>query len=527
MSRLAGAANARRPRPGPALHGLMAAGMLYAGYFVLRYGGLWTENDTARFTRDAVRLLSARSVFFPGEYVHGFGYPAWLGVLALVTGLHPVFLNAVVLPFVGMGLLLACAYLGFAALLGRPSWAALSAVLLLAVPEVTFTALRGNHEKLNLAVMLLTVHLVIASYRRPGGRARLAAGFGLILALSLLNAVVNDYFAAVFAMVLSGTALAVLVVPAGPRAARGRAALSWAVAAAAAWMALLAVMLWVYPPARHDLALLSQVLARLRDLAAGRGVRSNPYQTAADTWASPLVFHLLAVFRILMALGSFAALLVRARALLVARRAPTLEEVASGALYGGWALLVVAAIPVDFTGLAAGTNLEVRNFTYFAVFAAPLAGRGLAALLADVGSSRRARWRRRGIGALLAAMILGSAGKTTLDPLLSNQWLYYTPAERQALAGFWERSVRQGLWAGPDARLSNVAAEWLVSNPHENHIQGFSLTPALRDWLWSPGVGANIAAYGGLPPPYAAQNRVYDDGGAVIYRTAPKTPFQN
>ena len=485
MSRLAGAANARRPRPGPALHGLMAAGMLYAGYFVLRYGGLWTENDTARFTRDAVRLLSARSVFFPGEYVHGFGYPAWLGVLALVTGLHPVFLNAVVLPFVGMGLLLACAYLGFAALLGRPSWAALSAVLLLAVPEVTFTALRGNHEKLNLAVMLLTVHLVIASYRRPGGRARLAAGFGLILALSLLNAVVNDYFAAVFAMVLSGTALAVLVVPAGPRAARGRAALSWAVAGAAAWMALLAVMLWVYPPARHDLALLSQVLARLRDLAAGRGVRSNPYQTAADTWASPLVFHLLAVFRILMALGSFAALVVRARALLVARRAPTLEEVASGALYGGWALL------------------------------------------ADVGSSRRARWRRRGIGALLAAMILGSAGKTTLDPLLSNQWMYYTPDERQALAGFWERSVRQELWAGPDARLSNVAAEWLVFNPHENHIRGFSLTPALSDWLWSPGVGANIAAYGELPPPYAAQNRVYDDGGAVIYRTAPKTPFQN
>ncbi len=501
--------------------------MLYAGYFVLRYGGLWTENDTARFSRDAVRLLSARSVFFPGEYVHGFGYPAWLGVLALVSGLHPVFLNAVVLPFVGMGLLLACAYLGFQALLGRPSWAALSAVLLLAVPEVTFTALRGNHEKLNLAVMLLTAHLVIASYRRPGGRARLAAGFGLILALSLLNAVVNDYFAAVFAMVLSGTALAVLVVPAEPRAARRRAALSWAVGAAAAWMAVLAVMLWVYPPARHDLALLSQVLARLRDLAAGRGVRSNPYQTAADTWASPLVFHLLAVFRIVMALGSFAALLVRAHALLVARRAPTLEEVASGALYGGWALLVVAAIPVDFTGLAAGTNLEVRNFTYFAVFAAPLAGRGLASLLADVGASRRGLWRRRGIGALLAAMIVGSAGKTTLDPLLSNQWMYYTPAERQALTGFWDRSVRQELWAGPDARLSNVAAEWLVSNPHGNHIQGFSLTPALRDWLWSPGVGANIAAYGELPPPYAAQNRVYDDGGAVIYRTAPKTPFQN
>jgi len=129
-----------------------------------------------------------------------------------------------------------------------------------------------------------------------------------------------------------------------------------------------------------------------------------------------------------------------------------------------------------------------------------------------------------GMGLLMGFGIV----KATLDPAAANTWLYYTPAEREAVAAFWRLSDGQVAWTGPDDRLVYVSATWFPSGAHDNAVEGFSPTDAARDYVISPTVTASAAAQG-KPAPWRAlsgANRVYDDGGAQIYRLAPDNAFQ-
>jgi hypothetical protein len=130
-------------------------------------------------------------------------------------------------------------------------------------------------------------------------------------------------------------------------------------------------------------------------------------------------------------------------------------------------------------------------------------------------------------GILLVSFIAVGLLKCTVDPVVSNEWIFYTPAERQSIDYFWGHAQATALWSGPDNRLANGATDWYSQNPHHNRIGGFALTPWERDWLQSTQVDANAIAQRSPLPPYQQQNRIYDDGGTQIFRKAPRTWFQH
>lgn len=507
---------------------VLAAGLGYAFLFVVRYRGLWVENDTAFFNRDAVLAVQRHSVLFPGEYPHGFLYTAWLASFQWLAGVSPPVFNTVVAPFVGITLMLLAACLCYRVLTNSDRTATLGAWMLLAIPELVFSVVRGNHEKLNIAILMMALWALAASVpRRPTAapsaeRVRQYTWIGVFLFLMLMNAVTNDYFASTLAAagLLAAGVMAVARLrlsrsAAGARPLVVRLGLGMAVAGGlVVW-----VMLGVYPPAAQDFTLLSTAAVKLWHLLLTRRVHSNPYTAPAAQWAGRFSYLLVASFRWIMFAASLVAFVAFVRRIWVRRRASA-HRLLLLAMYLALGLLVAVAIPVDFTGLAAGSNLEVRNFTYFALLAAPLAAMGL-----------RAVWRRaRGAAGWSAVVVAGFLAlgvvKVTLDPVVSNEWIFYTPAERQAVGFFVTHAHRAGLWTGPDNRLVYMAQSVWPVTPHDNVVMGFKPLPLTTDFLWSPVVVANSQAQHAALPPYAVQNRVYDDGGAAIYQTVPESPFQ-
>jgi hypothetical protein len=504
----------------------------YAAYFVWRYGGLWTENDTAVFAAVTQRTIQAGSVLFPGQYVHGFGYPDWLAVIALSTGIPVPVLTAYVAPFLGAVLLVVAGYTTFSAMTGSRLTGALGLLLVLAVPELMFTALRGNHEKLNIFLMTGALYAVLRLVRaiRRGDRVFWTAVFWLCAAL---NVSVNDYFGTSFAAAC--TLLTILAIGfnwrAGGSAENRRRRLGalrrLMVPVLGAWVIAWGFIRYAYPPALGDLLLLKTALARLETLALTLHGISNPYAGLAQQWASPLVAHLMAVFRWVVFLGSAAFWVTQLWRIVVQRQPATVRALLRLALYAAFSILVVAAVPVDFVGLSAGANLEVRDYTYFALFAAPILAMALRETWRRWRSNRTA-WVRRlsaAEGALLLLLIAFGLLKTTLDPSLSNNWMFYRPGELQATEAFWSLSRNQIMWVGPDDRLVYVSETWEPFSPHGNAVEGYTAAMATTDFLLSPAVEAATRIARVFPPwpPLDTANRIYDDGYAQIYQRVPSS----
>ena len=510
---------------------LLFIGFLYATYFVTRYGGLWTENDTAVFTQVTRSMIHAQSVLFPGQYTHGFGYPTWLGTLSLLTGLKVSVMNTIVVPFLGMILLVVSAFVAYRTFLKSNRMAVMAVLVLFAVPDLMFTVLRGNHEKLNIALMLMALVALFRSLKIVYEGNWRAAMIWVVLFYTLVfvNATVNDYFASTFAAASTLTLLAgsILVKRNIPVAEPYRAQFTRLTSyVAASWLLVWWVMLYVFPASGHDFQLLHGALLKLTNLFLTLHTSSNPYAAPTSQWAGYIVRFLVASFRWILFLVSFFIWIQELWRLIVKKQQHrTLEHLFLLALYGGFGFLVALAIPMDFTGLNAGTNLEVRNFPYFALMASPVLVWGL-----NQAHRRLSAVIRRKIvpivGIFLALFILIGLFKSTLDPVISNSWIFYTPAEKQALTAFDQHSVSATLWTGPDNRLVYANAMFNASETTSSQVAGYGYTSSDTDVLISPEVIQNTFVQHKPIPRYQSKNRIYDNGSAQIYRRMPRTFFE-
>lgn len=503
----------------------MAIGLLYALYFVLRYGGLWTENDTSVFTATTNALLSSHTVLFPGEYSHGFGYPAWLASLCLATGLSPLVVNSVIAPFIGVILFIVSGFTLYQRILRSKMYAAVALFVLYAVPELMFTVLRGNHEKLNVPYILLGLFAVIWSVDsiRDGRFKDVVVSSSLFYLCIFGNGVVNDYFGI---LTVVATLLVGFFIWASRKTRFSEHLLvdyqrrNFTVAVISL-LVMLWVMVFLFPESGGDVSLLSLVLSKFTNLFVSVQGGANPYTLASQQWASPAINTILSLFHWMVLGASFLVFLLASIGRIWGRHAGE-DEMIVWAIYFAFGTLVALAIPVDFFGLAAGSNLEVRNYTYFALVAAPPIAMGVRRFVS------RSRLWLLSVGLLYCVMLLVGMQKATLDPAVSNSWLFYSPGEREALSTVLSRSVATGIWAGPDNRLPYVAASLNVpANGNEIVAYSYLETPYAVDFLWSPVEKAASQALRTVTPDFSRMNRIFDDGQAQIYRKAPGSYMQD
>lgn len=511
--------------------------LLYSAFFVFRYGGLWIENDTGVFSRAAAQFMHHGSLAYQASYNHGFAYTAWLGGLSLLTGIDPATFNTIIMPFLGLILLVIPGYLAYSILLDSSKLAALGAVILVTIPDITFSAVRGTHEKLSMAFVTMGIFCLFKAFESIGSdrshrRYRLWQWLLLYLLTVFLNVSTNDYFASTFAFATTLTlafgfiGLKLRAVPNHESLNSILKVLSFTVLAS--WIIVYWVMFIVYPPEAHDFLLLKGAISQLSHLFATFQPSTNPYAVASSQWASAAAFELMNVFRWFIVILS--ALMWGIDIFRIAFRKHSLDprRLFLIALYAAFALLVVVSIPLDFSALAVGSNLEVRNFTYVILLGTPFVAKAIYRAANTSWVIRNFNVRRATrplvIVVMFGMLVLGFL-KVTLDPLVSNNWLYYSPNEAQALRFFWTHNRHQILWTGPDDRLAFYAHARLIWGGHGNQIIGYTPKPFTQDFLASPIVISSDRVLNQPIYHYQANDRIYDNGGAQIYRSRPVSPF--
>lgn len=537
---------------------VVVLGLAFGSYFMLRYQGYWAEIDTSVFLTATERYMNLRQLSYDGAYLHGYAYQVWLATLSDFTGLPVPDLVQLYLPMVST---LLVAVLGFAAyrrLLGTPRLGLMAVGAIFLVPEFLFTISRGNHEKIDISMMLLAILALVNTMREWAGRRRWGNFVAWTLTYHLAAftlATSNTFFGSTFAAASTLFVLGMLIIarfrrqrgaggqaatltadsgvnphltstelmepapvqpspiqaspvqanPAQPSPARSavsarvdehaRLARRLLMGVGITWCLVMLVMWHLYPAASNQLQTYKDVISRLSSLFLSFDTQSNPYTAVRLEWASRLAYTVVSSFRWLMFIVSFG---VWAALLYRAVRhfgRTSPQRLYLIGLYGAFGVLLALSIPVDFLGLAEGNNLQVRLYTYFVLLAAPLFSLGLALALRAARRWNLPRW----VGPLLRLALVGfaflSVLKATVDPTISNLWTFYSPQEVRAVRFWANRNEYSTLWMGTRARLDYAfASRYGTFRPNGNFLVTGSADSRTLMAVDSPIIRAQAAA---------------------------------
>ena len=507
---------------------LVAILLLLGAYLLLRYGGQWGENDAATFAL-AIQAMLESGRLVPSSYVYanGYAYQALSVFIIEVGGLTTAQFQQAIQVFLIAWIALP-AWLLYRELTGSQRGATLATAILVVQPELLFPLMRGTHEKLTRGLLLLALYLFIKSLgpaRPPARQASFRLAFYLVM----------------FGMVAFNNLLAITLIAALWSALIGLIALRWwahtsnpaeqAIERRLVWVSLtssglaLLYTFCLYPPAQSILLTFRDILSHLTSFVLNQENATpalDPYAYTAHAWISQPVYFLLSSANWIL-LGVSAAIWLWQSLKIVRRRSLAWPPGALllWAFYGAFALQEVASIVIDFSG-ALAANLQVRAFPSFVLLGAPVVARALVGWRYLMPPFKPAAWAS-GM-ALLAVLAFFAVLKATNEPLVSNKWQFYLPAEMQALDRAGIILHDRPIWTESDERL-RVAR--FLRDPsavkNEKLVTGIA---AARNVLVSDVILARAIRTGSFPPIEPDSLIVYDNGQAQLYHLRPRTPFE-
>ncbi len=495
-------------------------------YLLVRYQGNWAESDSATLT-EYIRGMANSARLIPGGEIYPNGYldQAVSSTVMAMTGLSAEALQRLVYPLVA-AIIVVPAWMTYRLLGGSALAASVSTVLLVTLPDFLFVILRSSHEKFSRTLMLACLFLLFLPIVRRLSATRSA----IVIALSWLAAYglisTNMPLAASF---IGAIALALAVgwtlsrIRPHLRSAQARftsPALSFLVGAIALVVVFVA---FIYPPAFHDVRVLQDTVQRVIAVVTGQGGRSGDvlaaYTYVNTGWIDVRIYLLLSAANWLLLVGSFAVWMMQGWRWVVGGTEPdTAVAWVVWLLYSAFLLQAGLAIVSDATG-AFGSNLQLRLFPSFAIVAAALLGAALARR-----ASRPIHATARAIAATaFVALCLLSVTKATNEPLLSNKWNFYRPAEVAGLQ--WQNAhlVDADIWTEFDERLESA---FINENPRSSNRFESTVTGATRDMAVSEVTRLRASRLDApLPVPPDAWE-VYDNGTMQLYHLRPQSPYQ-
>ena len=511
---------------------VLAYALIAAGYFVLRYGGGWSDGDTTNLTT-AMAAVVAEGTITPTKdlYGLGFAYQVVSSFIVLTTGLSFAELQLLVYPLLAAGLSLV-AYAMYRALTGDPTAGALAALLLFLQPEFLFVIFRGSHEKLTWLLAMLAVFILSKSFSESDRPARLAVYVGLFYVAALGLVASNSFFASSFILAIGLSLLGGLAIRhlqrrrASTGVQPGHARLLYVV--------MSATVLWflntfyLYQPALRVLLDLKGTMYRASAVALGLEPVHDPYATVSYGWVSPTVFLGLMLPSLIVGAISLVLWAGEARRRLHAGGNLGPEpRFLLWLLYGGFGLQLGASIMVAWIGGIA-SNLQYRLLPVVMPFAIGLVAPAITQLWR--------RWAHRTKGRLLAAALvlfvlwgsLASLLKATNDPWLGNYWIFRARDEVAARRWVDGHLQHTTVWLGLDgSRLGLPTDLYDPSISSTNNADSAALGDAARHVVLST-VDTQLSLRRRLQlPDVGHENLVYDSGNVVQYHLRPKTPFQH
>ena len=522
-------------RPAVLVALLVTCGLAISTVFVLRPAGQWAENDTAVLAVAIQGLTeSERLASHESAYPHGYAYQVVAAAVMAMSGISSATFQQTVSPFLFALVLLPIAWVAYRELLGDARGATLATSFLLLQPELLFIALRGSHEKITRALLLLALFLLARSLQ-PGLDKRALArylvlyylvSFGILASNNLFG---SSFFAALTAALAAGLVLARWR---GQESMRQLGYLNVRLVYGTLVLFCLAVVFtfYVYRPAADQIWLLRDVWERVGALLLRVERPSNPYTAVAIGWVSVPVFFLVSLSNWLV-LGVSGLVWLREgwTWFVRPREDPGPAAVLLWLLYGAFAAQEVIAVVVDFSG-AIASNFQYRAFASFSLVAIAVLARGVLSVLDKVS-----RFPLGGVAviACAGALALLSSLKATNEPLLSNKWMFYTADELRALRWTDGHLEDAGVWTEFDERLTTAHAlairssvGWGETVREVNYLDAFRPKEGTRDFLVSDVTRRRAARLGVTLPVGAHDVRTYDNGAVQVYHLRPETAYQ-
>lgn len=514
-------------RPNTLVAVLIAGVTLAAFYSALRYGGLWGETDTFARTGDVLAVLETKHLAPEGRkiYPNGYGFQAIALFLSNISGLSVAHLQIFGASLLAVWIALP-AWLAYRELAGSERAATLATTLLFIQPEFLFVVMRGTHEKFTRGLMLVCLYLLARSLRSASRPARVAAlllGFYLSLySIATLNNLLANSFMGGFALAAL-LAAAAWIIRLAPQSLARPAFQRLTQIAIAGFLLVFLVAFYAYTPAQHSLQFLKDTGDQTAEVVQETTSAVNPYAQVNTGWISREAYLAVSLANWLLLAASAVIWLRISWVWLRRRRQPQPHEFLLWAIYGAFTAQSALSIVVDVSGAVAGT-LQHRIFPSFVMLAAPLT----AAWLVEWRPRHRAvaRLAPAALAALIGALACLSMLKATNEPLVSNKWLFYVPAESQALDWADSTLADRPVWTEYDERLLTAIYTRDEYAPRQAALDMFEPGSYTRDFLLSDVIRARAARIGAPLPVEADSLITYDNGQAQIYHLRPRTPYQ-
>jgi hypothetical protein len=505
----------------------LLAVLFLALFFILRYRGMWGEQDTATFTQAIYAMVkSGRLVPDQQAYPNGYGFQALTVFLIQISGVNLTDLQIFGSALMAIWIVLP-AWLLYREFTGSNRGAAFATIILLVQPEFLFPILRGTHEKFSRGLMFLCLYMLLRSMRCQHRSNRLAGFVASFYLLSYALITFNNLiFTSFVASLILGFLLGWVISWLKKDLAQKMHYLQSHLVFTTLLLSILAFIFtfYIYSPAQSQLRVFENIWDRMALLFLQLGEStSNPYAVVQRAWVSLPVYFLVSLANWLLLVFSMFIWLRQIYLWLRNQYLPVPNELLLWIFYCSFTILGVTSIVIDISG-AIAANLQHRIFPSFAMLAAPIVGKWLADGYSN--SKSPARFANPIVLILLAALALLSPLKAINDPIVSNQWIFYLPSEMQAIHWSEGALARSRLWAGFDHRLSSAFIMKTGADPSGIGMDDFSLDKDVRNLLISEVISVRSKRLSQPLPLEADSLTIYDNGQAQIYHLRPKTPFQ-
>ena len=500
--------------------------MLMVGlYFIGRYAGRWAENDSAVLS-DVIRNFISEGRLIPRNgpvYDNGYAYQVISSYIVAITGLDVGTLQQLIYPFLAAFIIFP-AWVVFREITNSERGAAIATALLMVQPEFLFVILRSSHEKFTRLFLMLCLYFLVRSFKLIDRPWLLAAhvmlfyvcSYAMITCNSFLG---NSFIGAVVASLVFGWLLSLRRSYLGTYNKRLTQRLLYASLASLGLAFLFSF--YLYPPARETLILLQSLSQRIAALFLDVQTKPvNSYSQVIGGWASLPAYFIVSIANWLILAGSALIWFTQLWRWVVRRQAPQSQNAwLLMLLYAAFVIQGVASIVADASGFLA--NLQHRIFPSFSLLAVAVVG-------AFFAQWQPPRYRLFPVGVMVifAIFSLLSVVKATNDPLVSNTWTFYHPAEINAVQWDTSHLTNEEVWTEFDERVATALITKGLDRAKSSVLRAGDLRATTRNAMVSS-ITRLRSVRSRLPIPVPRDAlQIYDNGTAQVYHLRPLTPFQ-
>jgi len=508
---------------------LLAAAIMASIYYNSRFGGWSMEVDTAQQSVAADGIVATGSLEHNHSYNNGYGYGALLAFLSYLSGQS---IQSIQLFLAGSAVIVVlAAFLVYRELLESSAIAFLAAILLLMQPDFMFYVLRGSHESVTWTLLLLMVFLLLrgSDYReRPSRFVFFVLAFYLLCwAMVAVNVYFSSSVLSAFALALVGGWLIKKMIKNQRVDKEGTPDVLRRLVfiVSIGWLLVFLFITYIYEPGILYYYTFSEMVDRIGILFFGAQPLGQPisYSYYENAWQSRVAYLSLTGLQWIFVVSSFITWLIGLRQI----KSLAGKRLLLWLFYSSFGVLLVIGVVVDFAGFL-NTNLQLRLFTPFVLFASPMAALLCAHLFERLCNQSRRRILLPVCAVIVAWGLLASALKTTNDPILGNHWFFYHDGELKAANWIEEHIQYQRIWVDTRPHLAETFHFWqgyegLSTNKYE-----------FKKNVWSPPTYTLITALtklrsdrvGEILPATNDKNLIYDNEEAQLFHRRPETSFQ-